>query len=136
MTSRNIQDLDIELAHAFNETLAKWLEVYPTLPKPFLTCTYRPNAEQTELYASGRTKKGKILTNAKAGQSPHNYSPSMALDIAFKDSNGAVDWSEHLFKKFADLLSEITKQVVWGGSWQGFKDLPHFELKDWKHLVK
>lgn len=136
MASRNIQDLDIELADSFNKTLAKWLEVYPTLPKPFLTCTHRPNAEQTELYASGRTKKGKILTHAKAGQSPHNYLPAMAYDIGFKNAKGELDWSEHLFKKYAQLLAEIAAQVVWGGDWLTFKDLPHFELKDWKLLVK
>lgn len=31
--------------------------------------TYRSNAEQNELYAQGRTKAGKIVTNAKGGQS-------------------------------------------------------------------
>lgn len=136
MASRNIQDLDIELADAFNKTLAKWLEVYPKLPVPFLTCTHRPNAEQNQLYASGRTVKGKILTHAKAGQSPHNYLPAMAYDIAFKNAKGEIDWSEHLFAKFAQLLSGISTQVVWGGSWQGFKDYPHFELSNWKILVK
>ena len=29
--------------------------------------------EQDDIYAQGRTKKGKIVTDAKAGQSYHNY---------------------------------------------------------------
>lgn len=35
-------------------------------------CTKRENSEQDELYAIGRTKPGKIVTNARAGQSAHN----------------------------------------------------------------
>lgn len=136
MESRDIKDLDIELADAYTKTLVKWRELYPALPVPFLICTHRPNADQTKLYASGRTVKGKILTYAKAGQSPHNYLPSMAFDIAFKNANGELDWSEHLFEKFAKILAGISKQVYWGGNWEVFRDRPHFELKDWKHLVK
>ena len=136
MESRKIEDLDIELADAFTKTLAKWRELYPTLPVPFLTCTHRPNADQTKLYASGRTAKGKIVTHAKAGQSPHNFLPSMAFDIGFKTAKGGLDWSEHLFEKFAFLVEKVNIQVVWGGNWQTFKDLPHFELKNWKLLVK
>lgn len=35
--------------------------------------TYRDAEAQNELYAQGRTKRGKIVTNAKAGQSFHNW---------------------------------------------------------------
>lgn len=35
--------------------------------------TYRDAEAQNELYAQGRTKAGKIVTNAKAGQSFHNW---------------------------------------------------------------
>ena len=35
-------------------------------------CTLRSNLEQDELYAIGRTQTGKIVTNARAGQSAHN----------------------------------------------------------------
>jgi len=45
--------------------------------------------EQNSLYAQGRTKPGKIVTNAKGGQSYHNY--GMAIDFALlydKDNNG------------------------------------------------
>lgn len=35
--------------------------------------TIRTFAQQTEEYAKGRTKPGKIVTNAKAGQSAHNF---------------------------------------------------------------
>jgi peptidoglycan L-alanyl-D-glutamate endopeptidase CwlK len=35
-------------------------------------CTRRDNEEQDGLYAIGRTLPGKIVTNARAGQSAHN----------------------------------------------------------------
>jgi peptidoglycan L-alanyl-D-glutamate endopeptidase CwlK len=38
-----------------------------------VTCTFRPDVEQNELFAVGRTRPGRILTNARAGESAHNY---------------------------------------------------------------
>jgi peptidoglycan L-alanyl-D-glutamate endopeptidase CwlK len=106
--------------------------------------TLRTNAEQDALYAQGRTKlfdaNGKrfgIVTNAKGGQSYHNY--GLALDIVLiKDTNGdgkpetaswettvdfdgdgTADWME-IVKIFDSYGWE------WGGRWK-FKDLPHFQ---------
>lgn len=100
--------------------------------------------EQDELYAIGRTKPGKIVTNAKGGQSIHNY--GFAVDIVLiidgkiaswdtaKDWDGdnISDWMEcvNIFKKYG---------WSWGGDWKTFKDLPHFDKKgysDWKFLNK
>jgi len=39
----------------------------------YIYCGYRSHAEQTALYARGRTAPGRKVTNAKAGQSYHNY---------------------------------------------------------------
>ena len=36
-------------------------------------CTYRSSEEQNELYKIGRTLPGKIITNARGGQSWHNF---------------------------------------------------------------
>ena len=38
-----------------------------------VTSTYRDKQSQDALYAQGRSKEGKIITNAKGGQSFHNY---------------------------------------------------------------
>ena len=93
--------------------------------------TLRTNAEQDALYAIGRTKPGKIVTQAKAGQSYHNY--GLAVDIVLIidgkeaswdtahdfDSDGVADWQE---------VVTIFKRHGWeyGGDWH-FKDLPHFQ---------
>ena len=99
--------------------------------------TLRTFAEQDALYQQGRTKPGKIVTNARAGTSYHNY--SLAIDIviiADKDMNGTyesalwdvksdfdkdgkADWIEavHIFKSYG---------WEWGGDWK-FSDPPHFQ---------
>lgn len=64
------------------------------------------------------------------GQSPHNYNPSYALDVAFLN-NGKVDWSDKLFRAFASYMSN--PKIEWGGGWK-FKDMPHYEVKGWRNL--
>lgn len=126
MPSRNITDCVPQLQSAWKYAIGEWDRLYPALPKPILTCTYRSNEEQTKLYNQGRTTPGKIVTQAKAGQSKHNSNPSKAFDIAFK-KDGVVDWSVDLFKKFAAIIKP--KGIKWGGDWKkGFIDYPHFEL--------
>lgn len=134
--SRSKEDLHSELVRAFDESCKKFVNYYPHLPVPFLTCTRRTNEEQEQLYLQGRMTPGKIVTNARAGQSPHNYIPSFAFDIAFltRLKPQKLDWSKHLFKKFADIITSDFPNVVWGGDFQSLPDAPHFELRAWKVL--
>lgn len=136
MASRKIEDLESVLQTAWTKSFSEWEETYPTLPKPFLTATYRSDEEQEILYMMNKNGRdddgdGKIdeadewRSNAKAGQSKHNIFPSQALDIAFKNSQGKLDWSEDLFKKFAVIIKK--HGVKWGGDWKR-KDTPHFEI--------
>lgn len=97
--------------------------------------------EQAALYEIGRIKAGKKVTNAKAGQSIHNY--GLAVDIVLIidgktaswdtakdwDNDGVADWYECV-KIFAK------NGWDWGGNWKTFKDLPHFEKKgfNWRTL--
>lgn len=98
----------------------------------FPTCTYRSNTEQDELYAQGRTKEGKIITNARAGQSKHNYSvngmPSaLAFDFAIKGKDG-LNWdtSTPEWKKAIEIGEELG--LTSGSKWK-LADWPHMELK-------
>lgn len=82
---------------------------------------YRSAQRQDELYSQGRTRPGFIVTNAKGGESFHNY--GVAVDIVFR---GREPWgAQHPWK----LLGKVGKSLGfnWGGDWK-FKDLPHFEL--------
>ena len=83
---------------------------------------YRSFKRQNELYAKGRTLPGVVVTNAKAGESFHNY--GCAVDFVFvKEGYNASDvmW---------ETLGQVGKThgFEWGGDWKKFPDRPHFEL--------
>jgi len=127
MPSRKIEDCVEPLQAAWRDALDEFGKLYPNDPQPFLTCTYRSNAEQMELYAQGRTKPGKKVTNIRRN-GKHNSEPSKAFDIAFKTKSGALDWNPALFAKFAAIIEIKHPLVEWGGNWKSFKDLPHFQV--------
>lgn len=81
--------------------------------------------EQNELYAKGRTAPGKVVTNARGGYSWHNF--GLAYDIVILDSVGKADWdtSHPGWARAAAIGKSLGLQ--WGGDWQSFKDLPHFQ---------
>lgn len=136
MASRSLTDLNEILVDAYNKACAEYLSLYPDKSQPFITCTYRSNDEQNALYAQGRTAKGAKVTNAQAGQSPHNYKPSAAFDIAFISLGKKLDWSKNNFRLFADIIAKIQPLVVCGIYFKSLPDAPHFELKDWRKYIK
>jgi peptidoglycan L-alanyl-D-glutamate endopeptidase CwlK len=76
--------------------------------------TYRDGEFQDSLYAQGRTKPGKIVTNAKAGESMHQY--RCAFDVAiFVD--GALTWEHKYYEPLGLIAQEIG--LTWGGDWDG-----------------
>lgn len=95
--------------------------------------TYRTNAEQDVLF----NQKPKV-TNAKGGQSIHNYGLAFDIVILYDlDDNGTFETASWDMKKdfdkdgIADWM-EITNYFKsigfeWGGDWKSFKDAPHFQ---------
>ena len=107
-----------------------------------ITQGLRTFEEQDALYAVGRTKPGKKVTQAKGGQSIHNY--GFAVDICLIIDGKVASWDTYKDwdnDKIADWY-ECVKIFAnngwdWGGNWKKFKDLPHFEKKeytDWRKL--
>jgi peptidoglycan LD-endopeptidase CwlK len=131
MASRNLNDAHIILAEAYTKAEKEFEKLNPD-SNVFVTCTYRSKVEQNELYAIGRTVKGKKVTNAQAGQSPHNYMPALAFDIAFLNLKKELDWSEKNFTAFAEIIKKIEPKIQWGGDFKSIPDKPHFELKEWR----
>jgi D-alanyl-D-alanine carboxypeptidase/LysM domain len=81
--------------------------------------------EQDALFAQGRTAPGKIVTNARGGQSWHNF--GLAFDIVVLDSLGKADWdTAHPGWSRAAAIGK-SLGLEWGGDWSKFKDLPHFQ---------
>ena len=128
MPSRDKKDLMPNLREAYEYACDTYQSHYPDAPQPFLTCTYRSPKEQDELYAIGRTVKGTKVTNAKGGESKHNFLPSQAFDIAFIGLNKKLDWSPKLFENFARIIMKYNSNVKWGGNFKTLKDAPHFEI--------
>lgn len=86
-----------------------------------ITSTYRDNASQNALYAQGRTTKGAIVTNAKAGQSFHNW--RVAFDFV-PIVNGKAQWNDlELFNKCGEIAESV--DLEWAGRWKRFKEMAH-----------
>jgi peptidoglycan L-alanyl-D-glutamate endopeptidase CwlK len=75
VSSRDIRDLSPKMQVLYNKFHDRCRRD-PWMLKEgvtvLLTCTYRSNDEQAQLYAQGRTAPGRIVTNAKPGRSKHN----------------------------------------------------------------
>lgn len=92
----------------------------------------RTFAEQDALYAQGRTIPGAIVTNAKGGDSNHNY--GLAIDFCLLHKDGTISWNlkEDMDKDGkSDWLEVVevfeSKGWFWGGRFKSIKDNPHFE---------
>jgi peptidoglycan L-alanyl-D-glutamate endopeptidase CwlK len=133
--SRDINDCSQDLIIAFSNTKEIFENRHPDY-KVICTQSYRSPQTQNALYEIGRTRPGKIVTKAKGYQSPHNYSPSMAFDVAFIKA-GKADWDIKLYKEFADILAKGENPNVESGiNWVSFKDAPHHQIRNWKTKVK
>lgn len=110
--------------------------------KPIITFTLRTWPEQQALYDQGRTKPGDIVTNAKAGQSYHNY--GLALDFALQINGLKLVWDinkDFDFDHVSDWMEVVkafkAEGFTWGGDWKSLKDYPHFEMtfgRNWSQL--
>ena len=91
-----------------------------------ITHGYRSIEEQDELFNQGRSTTGNIVTNARGGESYHNY--GLAIDFALRtpdgdvvwdmerddNGNGQADWME-----VVDLAKELG--FTWGGTGLTFR---------------
>jgi len=90
--------------------------------KVIITGGSRTYAEQDALYAQGRTKPGAIVTNAKAGESWHNF--AIAFDVTVFQNGKMVSTAS----PYHDLGALAQKHgLEWGGNWKT-PDMPHFQL--------
>ncbi|HAF30405.1 MAG TPA: peptidoglycan L-alanyl-D-glutamate endopeptidase [Bacteroidales bacterium] len=116
-----------------NEVIEIYIKILERGVSIRFTDTLRTFTEQNDLYAQGRTKNGKIVTHAKAGESYHNY--GLALDFCLLLKEGKeVSWNRNLDmdadnQKDWDEVVAVFKHYgwEWGGDWANFKDYPHFQ---------
>lgn len=114
-----------------------------------ITCTYRSLIEQSDLYARGRTKPGKIVTNAPPGRSRHNNTlngtpAALAFDVVplrcgkciwGTTGNGLDDNPDDDLTDDLEIWQRVGKigtdlGLTWlGAAGSRLRDFPHFELK-------
>jgi peptidoglycan L-alanyl-D-glutamate endopeptidase CwlK len=86
-----------------------------------LTSTYRDAESQAALYAQGRSAPGPRVTNAKPGESFHNW--RVAFDFV-PIVNGKAQWNDTtLFARCGELAEQCG--LEWAGRWRNFKELAH-----------
>lgn len=136
MASRKLSDLHPDLEVKANQFISECTKQSIDI---LITCTYRSADEQLALYKQGRETPGKIVTNARPGQSAHNTvnpngSPSAQAFDVVPLIHGKPQWdgSDPVWKQVGAIGKSFG--LVWGGDWLGLHDLPHFELPGFKPL--
>lgn len=89
----------------------------------------RTFSEQNALYAQGRTAPGKIVTNAMAGHSWHNWGFAVDCIPGVRDvSVWTPNWnaSHPDFELMID--AGVAEGLISGARWESIKDEPHFQL--------
>jgi len=142
------QEVNDAYLYANNNLLGKGLRLR-------FAYTLRSFAEQDNLYALGRTKlfdnnsnRLGIVTNARGGESVHNYGLAFDIVLLLDSSNDGTfktaSWNikrddDHDqkpdWKEIADYFKKLGWK--WGGDWKSFPDYPHFEKTfghTWKSL--
>ena len=154
---RDVNALDPLLRSKWELGASLFKERHPNLPQPFLVQTHRRFVTQEAYFAQGRksltevnrlrkiadlgplkvAENKKVVTWSRPGESPHNYKPAMAFDIAFKTAAGGLDYSPRLFSLFAGIMVEVDPEdvVEWGGEWRKTPDRPHWQRRDFRRLV-
>ena len=118
INSRSLSDLNPKVAAMCSEFInrckAQGIDV-------IITSTYRDAEAQNKLYAQGRTEPGKKVTNAKAGQSFHNW--RVAFDFV-PLVNGKAQWNDALlFIKCGEIAEGVG--LEWAGRWKKFNETAH-----------
>jgi len=97
-----------------------------------LTQGLRTIAEQDALFAKGRTVPGSKVTNARGGQSYHNF--GLAFDIVLLIDGKTISWDtakDYDGDKVADWLEFVklaeSMGYEWGGHFKSIPDKPHFQ---------
>lgn len=119
-------------SHFLNECQKKGFDV-------LITSTFRNHASQAALYSIGRTKPGRIVTNAPPGWSWHNW--RCAFDVVplrqgkpvWGTAGNGID-TDPTDDDLDDLelwqrIGEIGEfaGLEWAGRWPRFREYPHFQ---------
>lgn len=110
---------------------------------PRVTFSLRTMKEQQALYNQGRVTPGPVVTNAKPGQSYHNW--GLAIDFALILDGKTAVWdtkTDFDKDKIPDWMEVVNVFKAagweWGGDWTSLKDYPHLQKNfghNWRELL-
>lgn len=124
-TYASLNDQRLSRVHPYVKHLAQtFLNTVDT--DILITHGFRSFSEQADLYAKGRTTAGKIVTNAQAGYSYHNY--GLAIDFVPINLKKQAIWntSDERWSKAIKAAEDAGFES--GSKWQNFKDYPHLQF--------
>lgn len=121
VNSRSLDDLDPRVKTMAESLIETCREQNIDL---LITSTYRDNDCQQVLYQKGRSVPGTIVTNAKPGESFHNY--RLALDFCPLE-DGKCAWGDSsLFTRIGVMAEGLGME--WAGRWSGsLRELAHVQ---------
>lgn len=136
INSRRIEDLHPTVAAMAFNLLSKCKQAGIDI---IITSTYRDHESQAALYAQGRTAPGRKVTNARPGQSWHNW--RLAFDVV-PLRNGKPVWGTagngidndptdddrddlELWQRVGAIGESVG--LEWAGRWTSFREFPHFQ---------
>ena len=122
ISSRSLDDLNPRVKDLAQQLIAQCASQSIDL---LVTSTYRDNEAQTVLWQKGRSTPGAIVTNAKAGESFHNY--RLALDFCPLE-NGKCAWNDSaVFQHVGEMAEALGME--WAGRWHGnLRELAHVQF--------
>lgn len=120
INSRKIGDLSTAVQGKCNRFAVECLKSGIDI---LITSTYRDKESQDALYAQGRTEPGNIVTNAKGGQSFHNW--RVAFDVV-PLINGKPVWNDDTLWLSIGHIGKVCG-LEWAGDWKKFTEKPHFQ---------
>lgn len=93
-----------------------------------VVCGHRGERAQERAFREGKSR-------ARFGESQHNVYPSRAVDVAPYDATTrSIPWDDvDEFHYLAGVIMAVAHDfgvpLRWGGHWENFRDMPHFELE-------
>jgi hypothetical protein len=150
----SITDLDPDLKRIYEVAVPRYDAKYPLGPRIEMNETSRNELIQDAYHAQGRVnlaplnelrkKAGlpaigleearNVISNARYGQSPHNFLPSRAFDTRATHKGFYIGLSSPYFRFWLvckEVADEMDIAITWGGTW---KDWPHIELTHWRSM--
>jgi peptidoglycan L-alanyl-D-glutamate endopeptidase CwlK len=92
-----------------------------------ITSTYRDHASQAALFAQGRTTPGRKVTNARPGQSWHNW--RCAADFVPMRAGKPVWTTTGEDGKLWERCGVLAERagLEWAGRWKRFREMAHVQ---------